>query len=428
MIKKLISSYCYIKLRLIKRELSKRKNFSTLKLDKEIKKLSSIIFKKIIVVDIKVEPSEGVVGSIVTELYSTGGHTPCVMRFMESISQDYSTSCLITKPRSNINIGGDNLNSITNVIYSKYKKTQTVNNIVSIFEEIKLLKISVLFFFVDKNDMVSAVLLAMLRDFSSVKLIIYNQADHFPYLGAVFSHLVLDFRPESQKITLQERLASKSKLIPLQCGRIEDSEKYSNLQLDILKREIGIPRGNFFTITGCSSYKVMNDNDLGYFKFIKEILLDEPKLTHVIMSDFSRDELLKVEKLFLGSDGAYQRLIFKPLVPDYEIYFQACDLFIDSFPVGSALTHINMMSFKKPTVVKINDDQPLYSFEHYLPDNYPYVSNTVEGLKVAIKKLLLDEEERERVGEELYDFYIKTYDFDAVKNIYKEIIIETLHE
>ena len=166
----------------------------------------------------------------------------------------------------------------------------------------------------------------------------------------------------------------------------------------------------------------MLDGDLSYFNFIKELLLENPQLKHLIMSDISNDQMLVVKNLFSNSVEAYSRLIFQPLVPEYSIYFQACDLFIDSFPVGSALTHINMMSFRKATVVKINNEQPLYSFEYYLPEDYPYANNNLEDLKLSVKKLLASEYERRKVGNDLYDYYMKTYEFYAVKNVYKKII------
>jgi len=421
--KALVWFYCYLRLRLLRTTLRKRNSFNTQDLDSVIMHVSTLIYSTLPSPEKSVSvPDNGAIGCIVTELYVTGGHSPCVTRFVASVCDEYHTFCFITKPRSEINNGGDGLAETSTVIYSKTKKNQMVLNIVSIYQNIVSSGVSVLFFFVDKSDMASAVLLSMLKQYTAVKLIIYNQSDHFPYLGAVFSHLVLDFRPESQAVSLNERLAPASKIIPLQCGKANEDRYLSDNALRSLRQKIGINDEDFFTLTGCSSYKLLLNDDFTYFEVIKALLTEEPRLKHVIMSDFTDEQHLKIKAVFHGAEEAFSRLIFQPLVADYEKHFQACDVFIDSFPVGSALTHIDMMRFKKPTVVKINKQQPLYSFEFYLPEGYPYVYSDVEAFKQGVRTLIKDKCERQRMGEFLHNYYLETHEFDAVKGLYKAII------
>ena len=81
-----------------------------------------------------------------------------------------------------------------------------------------------------------------------------------------------------------------------------------------------------------------------------------------------------------------------------------------------------MQCNKIPSVIKINKTNPVKSFEYYLPKNYEYKYNNIKDMKRGILKLLYNETERKEVSNYLYNYYLKTYEFNTVKNKYKTII------
>ena len=130
-------------------------------------------------------------------------------------------------------------------------------------------------------------------------------------------------------------------------------------------------------------------------------------------------------QVFKNNQDLLKRLIIIDRVSEFDIYMQTCDLFIDSFPQGGALIHIDTMRNKKPTVLKINKENPVRSFEYYLPKDYEYQYNNVEDMKKGILKLLYSKTERQKASEKLYQYYLDNYEFELVKKKYKELINES---
>ena len=94
---------------------------------------------------------------------------------------------------------------------------------------------------------------------------------------------------------------------------------------------------------------------------IKRLLSKEKNLKHVIISQFDKNQQKIIDEIFAGSVEK-NRLTIIPYQTEFDKYFQCADLFIDSFPVGAALTQVDLMRNKVASVVKINKDNAYFSF------------------------------------------------------------------
>jgi hypothetical protein len=90
--------------------------------------------------------------------------------------------------------------------------------------------------------------------------------------------------------------------------------------------------------------------------------------------------------------------------------------------VSSALTQVDMMRNKRPTVVKINRESALLSFHEYMPKDYPYMFDNVEDMESGILKLLYDKTEQQKFIDMLYNHYLMTFESDIVKEKYIKLI------
>ena len=95
--------------------------------------------------------------------------------------------------------------------------------------------------------------------------------------------------------------------------------------------------------------------------------------------------------------------------PEFEKFIQISDLYIDSFPQGTALTLIDCIKHKKPVVIKINEKDPIRSFEEYLYPNYEYAFKTSKGMFNGISKLANDKNEYEKTSENVWHFFKNKY-------------------
>lgn len=98
------------------------------------------------------------------------------------------------------------------------------------------------------------------------------------------------------------------------------------------------------------------------------------------------------------------------------------DIFIDSFPVSSALTQMDLMRNKVVTVVKINDKNPMLSFHEYQMPGYPYMYTRVSDMEDAILKLLHDRNTRQKIIEKNYKYWLNTYEANIVTQKYIQLI------
>lgn len=175
-------------------------------------------------------------------------------------------------------------------------------------------------------------------------------------------------------------------------------------------------------MSGASSYKFFDENGSEYFEMIKRLLQKEPLLKHIVISEFNSEQKAVIDRIFALNAEAKKRLIFVPYRPDFDILFQCADVFIDSFPVSSALTQIDLMRNKIASVVKINRDKPEFSFHEYQMPDYPYMFEDVKDMEKAICELLYDENKRKEIIEKNYRYWLSTYESSVVRDKYVEII------
>jgi len=111
-----------------------------------------------------------------------------------------------------------------------------------------------------------------------------------------------------------------------------------------------------------------------------------------------------------------------PYQKNYELAFKCADLFIDSFPMSSALAFIDLMRLKVPYVVKINTENAALSFHEYQAPDFPYMYETVEQMYAGIEELLADETKRLAMVEKNYRHYLDKYEPKAADRILQKVL------
>lgn len=401
-------------------EFKLNKNFDTHKFDQQIENFLKPYNR------LTVQKDNKKIGFLATEIYDMGGHTKCIKDLIVSLSNDYEQILFLSKKSASIDNAPISYNIIkkyaqiygvdSNLLFLKKKCKDFCNKIIS--SNIKTLLV-----YIHPDDVFGTAVLAYLKSTTDIKIIYFNHASHFPVLGMSFSDIILEGMPTTEKVTHEQRHFTNTKIIGLQSLPKGETVYYSNDELQDLRNSLGIKADEFVTMSGGSAYKFFDkENNSVYFEMIKNLLKKEPKLKHVIISQFNSEQNSTIKSIFSNCSKLKNRIVFVPYQTNFDKYFQMADVFIDSFPVSSALTQIDLMRNKVASVVKINKETPEFSFHEYQMPDYPYMFEKVEDMENAIVELIYDETKRKEIIEKNYEFWLKTYESSVYKNKILKII------
>ena len=241
-------------------------------------------------------------------------------------------------------------------------------------------------------------------------------------MGISFADIVLEGSESIKQHAITKKHATRCEIIPLQSLPKDATTYYTSDQINKIKKQIGIRNEYYVTMSGGSGYKFFEADSSPYFEMLKSLLQKEPKLCHVVISEFNDSEQQIIDKIFENAADLRKRLLIIPYQTDFDIYFQCADVFVDSFPVSSALTQIDLMRNKVASVVKINTIKPEYSFHEYQMPGYPYMFAKVDDMEKAILDLLHNRDKREQIIAKNYDYWLKTYESSIVRDKYIKTI------
>jgi hypothetical protein len=195
---------------------------------------------------------------------------------------------------------------------------------------------------------------------------------------------------------------------------ISDEEKAS------LRERLGLAPHHVLLMSAGTGYKFFEGETSPYFAMLNEILSQDETIHWVIFSEFNPKEHALIQQHVDAKNRS--RLKIRPFTPQYRAYFQACDVYVDSFPVSGALMQVELMGLKVPTVVKINRGNALTSFHEYFDASFPYLCENVDAMKAGILDLLYHPEKRHTAVEQNFQHYLTHYEAEAVRQKYKALI------
>jgi len=366
------------------------------------------------------------IGILASTIFDVGGHTECLMRFSESFHAEYDLHLFLTNTSGDSSVEAKTkygyLKTILQITSIDAGKGGFGAKIASLIESILASRVKMLFVYMHMDDVISCAVLAYLAKYTEVKIVFFNHGDHTFSLGFESTDLIIELRKQGQFITQQYRKKQNTALIPLQGVRSDKLRSYTAEELRAKRQELGLSMHDLVSLSGFSSYKVFKDKKNAYLHLIKNLLMSESRCKHILVTEISEKERGAINKVFQGSEHLLERLIIIDRVVEFDLLLQVADVFIDSFPLGSALVHIDAIRNRRPTVIKKNSRNELYTFYNYLYDDYEYAVESVEEMLEKTLFLLRNKEERRCVAERCYQHYLDTYEFDTIKSQYRLLI------
>ncbi len=375
----------------------------------------------------KVDLKRDRIAYLATIIYDVGGHTKCIRDLSESLSDSYTQKLFLTQISECVRVGSNSIMTMgkyiqiygvdTSLFFNLAKKVKNFT------DEIIKFAPKTLMVYIHPDDIFGTAVLSLIKKYTDIRIIFFNHASHYPSLGMTIANTILECIPTTRKITEEKRHLSNCEMVTLQSLSKNGTIYYSAEELSSLKQSLEVSNNDIITMSGGTAYKFFEDNKSSqYFEMIKRLLLKEPLLKHIIISDFNRKLNGIINDIFKNTPDIRKRLIIVPLQTNFDIYFQCADVFIDSFPVSSALTQIDLMRNKVASVVKVNREKPEFSFHEYQMPDYPYMFENVEDMENAIIELLHDKQKRTNIINKNYNFWLNTYERNVVKEKYIKII------
>lgn len=350
-----------------------------------------------------------------TQIYDSGGHTEVALRFIKEFKDDFLIDFYITSLSEltentapiKSKIIKDMANEFYHPIFHDYDK-----KIFDLYNRIIENKYTTIFVNIHMYDVVGCAVLGLLKKHTNINIIYFNHADHFYCLGTDFADVIITRLKNNKPVT--PYLENKKNVHQALFLENNEVNHYSAKEIMDLKARLNIPQNAFITISGSSFYKFGDE----YFELIKKILDNNENVYHIFVCDVKKTGFDKMHKII----NHHPRFIQTNFVPNFDLYIQTSDLFIDSFPQGSALTLIDCIKHSKPVVVKINTSDKTKSFEMYLADDYEYSCTTSNDMYQKACELINDKAKYAKTAKEVRSFYEKTYDVNKVKQKYWELI------
>ena len=366
----------------------------------------------------------GRVAFLATKIYDMGGHTKWMHDMQKTLADKYEETLFLTTTVTSRKAAPQTLDYVQKISKIKTFKQFSCSfekNVREIYDAIVAYAPRAVFVFIHTDDVIATAVLALLKRNTDIKIFFVNHATHRPALSMSFADLVLEETPSSAYVTQKLRQIEQTHIVGLISKPEEENPHFTAEEIAATRRSMGIPQGALCTMSGAASYKFFDADGSRYFETVQKLLTEHPDVYHVVITELQPHEKLIVERMFADSP-VKNRLLILPYQKNYELYFKSADLFIDSFPMSSALAFIDLMRLRVPYVVKINTENAALSFHEYQAPDFPYMYETIDELYRGVEELLADESKRAAMVENNYRHYMEHYETKAAAGILQNVL------
>ncbi len=345
-----------------------------------------------------------------SEIYDSGGHTQMAIQFAEAFAGEYEIFVYLTNFFDTKHETAPVKSAVLQGLAAEYYKSQKSRldeKVVELYDYIIRRKITTINVNMHMQDVVSCAVLYLLKKHTNINIIFWNHGSHWYSLATCYAKKIVFGCKNGEIITPYLRGQENVISLPfLMTRKVE-----ANVSKPNLKESLGIPQEAFVTLTGCGREKLGAE----YFELIRRILQSNERIYHIWVGGAGEsDAECKINS---------KRFVKTEFSPDFDSFIAACDLYIDSFPQGSALTLVDCIRQGKPVVIKINEEFRFKSFEEYLCEGYELASVTSEGMFAGVTRLASDKAFYSKMRDKVLTHYKNTYTLEVAKPLYEKLIV-----
>ncbi len=188
-------------------------------------------------------------------------------------------------------------------------------------------------------------------------VLLLNHADHIFWIGPSVSHAVLNLREAAADITINRRGVAPERSLMLPTLIDPPSRKMSRKEARAL---LGIDEDSVVIISVARGAKYRPINGVTYASRFVEVLKANPKARLFVVGSGSPEDWKPAQDQVLG------RIVGMPEQPDPSAYFEAADIYVDSYPFSSSTSLMEAAGYGLPllTLFMAPDEARLVGINH----------------------------------------------------------------
>ncbi|GGJ44254.1 glycosyltransferase family protein [Neoroseomonas lacus] len=221
-----------------------------------------------------------------------------------------------------------------------------------------------------------------------------DHADHGFWLGTHITDVMASMREAGKRIMIERRSIPPERIALLPTILAEPRRKVSRQEA---KRRIGVPEDSVLLLSVARARKYVTVGGMSFADLHVPTLLDHPKAILLTVGPGKRDDWTDAAQRCGG------RIVSLPEHDDPSLFFEAADIYVDSFPFVSITSTLEAAGLGTPAVSLF----PFGTTSEVLGCNMPgldglLVTCTSRGAyEAALSRLITDEAHRHALGQEL---------------------------
>jgi len=330
---------------------------------------------------------------VCTHVHHSGGLTRMISRWI-SADRDRTNSIALTQHRGAIP------EYLSTAVARSGGRFHRINHrIGGIFEWVRELRRlarrhDVIVLHIYCEDVIPLLAFAEVKDFPPVLFL--NHADHLFWLGPSISHVVINLRDAARDLSETRRGIDPSRnlLMPTIVDQTVRTRSRSEA-----KRALGLDPNRVLLLSVARATKYRTMNGVTYADLHTPLLLKHPNAELVVVGAGEPSDWGQA----IAAVGGRIRAL--PDQPDPRPYYEAADIYVDSYPFVSSTSMMEAAGYGLPpvTIFKVPDAARIFGINHVGLVGTALVARSDDDYVQMLSRLLADEAFRAQCGQAACD-------------------------
>jgi hypothetical protein len=324
-----------------------------------------------------------------SELSAVGGLTRMISRWIDADAERVN-SLVLTQHRSEIpkhlaeavKRSGGRIHRLNQTVGTRFDWVRTLRRIARTHDVIIL--------HIHCEDVVPV--LAFADENGLPPVLFLNHADHLFWLGTGIAHLVLNLRDAATEISVMRRGIEPSRnfLLPT----IVDSTERLRSRNEA-KSKLGLQPDTILLLSVARKPKYRSLDGVSFADRHARLLEKNEKAHLIVVGSGEPDDWRAAKERVNG------RITGLPEMPDPRIFFEAADIYVDSYPFVSSTSMMEAAGYGLPlvTIFALPDEASIFGINHVGLVGTSLVARTAEEYDALLERLVADVNFRAQKGE-----------------------------
>jgi hypothetical protein len=222
-------------------------------------------------------------------------------------------------------------------------------------------------------------------------ILILNHADHLFWFGPSICHLSINLRDAAQDLAIARRGIDPARNILM--PTLSESVTRTRTREDA-KRELGLDPNEVLMVSIARKLKYRTMNGVTFADIHAPVLEKNPNATLLVVGAGEPDDWAPV-RAKVGN-----RLRSTPELPNPKVYFEAADIYVDSFPFVSSTSLMEAAGYGAPsvTIFTYPDETRIFGINHVALVGNTLQARSFEDYQDILNGLIADPARREQIG------------------------------